>query len=402
MVIFVVVDGLIGVGKSTVVREFKKRGYVVEEQKVEKWTLLKDYYYEPEKYAYELQKQVIDSYNEIQQKYEKNYGKDVIILESCAVASFNTFARMLHDKSLLSKDQMLNLKEMIRKLNESLVIYVDSDMHTIFKRIKERNRPGEDKIEENYMYKLRDSYEKYLISEEIPLLMRVDNNPEHGYISLVDNIIKQFFVVNTCDIAIEGLIGAGKTTFGRYLHDKDCGFNFIEQELNDTILDLLDKRYNGKNVVYELQYEFIKSYRSTIDKRSDPKKTNVYEGILSLIPVFTKYAETTDEISEKQYQILKESYIMNGLPKSSDFKLIVYLSPDLETICKQIKQRGRKGEANITIQYLKNIQFFYKKLMDELGDVLVLDNTKYNTKEDLMNHIYNHFRNNYFKTKNKK
>jgi deoxyadenosine/deoxycytidine kinase len=78
MVFIVVVDGLIASGKSSVLRLLSsKYGYLVEQQRVSDWTLLKPFYENPKLYAEPLQYQILESYHKIWQNYQEGSNKKI-------------------------------------------------------------------------------------------------------------------------------------------------------------------------------------------------------------------------------------------------------------------------------------------------------------------------------------
>ena len=63
--------------------------------------------------------------------------------------------------------------------------------------------------------------------------------------------------------------------------------------------------------------------------------------------------------------------------------LLIYLKAAIPTIVDQIQKRGRDYEENIRLDYLKRLNEFYNKWIDQYtdGPLLVIDIDKYNFAE---------------------
>jgi deoxyadenosine/deoxycytidine kinase len=379
MVLFIIVDGIIGSGKSTILKELEKRGHTIEMQPVEKWTLLEPYYKNAEKYAMPLQIQIIKSYNDIIAKYKNDRSKKIVFLESCSFASMATFGIMLKDFGVLTQKEITELKQTIEFFAMSLYIYIDVSPQTALKRIKMRDRKGESAITEEYLEALMEKYKLFLKKYDDSIVtFTIDNNKDNCVDIITEAIFKRITDTpqNKYDIAIEGNIGSGKTTLGKLLSNE---FHFVEQVLTDEILGLLQTKHEKENP-YKLQEAFIKMYNAE-GKKASEKNVVCWEGVLSVVPVFTKLDCDNGVITQNQMEILELLYQQLKLPSVLDFKLVVLLQPSIEVIMERIKKRGRVCEKSIDIDRINKIKTQYKNLAKMHSNFIIIDNSKMTNDE---------------------
>jgi deoxyguanosine kinase len=195
MVFIVVVDGLIASGKSSVLRLLSsKYGYLVEQQRVSDWTLLKPFYENPKLYAEPLQYQILESYHKIWQNYQEGSNKKIgkknssltrvslVLLEAFSLSSFEVFAKMLQDDGVINDEKIQEIETFARenqksRLYPNIFFYLDCDPKKCMERIKIRARPGEENIQLQYMERLSLYYENFIQNyKEKMNIVRLDNN----------------------------------------------------------------------------------------------------------------------------------------------------------------------------------------------------------------------------------
>lgn len=179
MVFIVVVDGLISSGKSSILRELSNMGYLVEQQRVSDWTLLKPFYEEPVKYAVPLQYQILDSYKKIWDKHSTDDSNKIVFLEAFSLSSFEVFARMLSDDEIIGQKELEEIEQFAQNSSQmypNLFLYLDCTPELCMERIKGRGRPGEENIKRTYMDRLDKYYNAFISksSSQFPIV-RVDN-----------------------------------------------------------------------------------------------------------------------------------------------------------------------------------------------------------------------------------
>lgn len=153
----IVIDGMIGSGKSTLIKKLSK-DYQCFEEPVHKWTFLKHFYEDKKKFAFPFQVQVLFSFFDIYEKIKNS--KDVIIIERSPSVSKNIFFDLLVEENLITENERLVYNELYQKFNfkESYRILLDCDIETSTKRIKNRDRLEETSITKDYIEKLSSKY----------------------------------------------------------------------------------------------------------------------------------------------------------------------------------------------------------------------------------------------------
>ena len=102
--LIICIDGIIGAGKSSLIRKLKNN-FTCFEEPVQKWSLLLNLYSDMERYAIPFQFQVLFSQYD-QYLLFKNIN-DLIIVERCPWTSKNVFAQMYIDNGLFDEASAL-------------------------------------------------------------------------------------------------------------------------------------------------------------------------------------------------------------------------------------------------------------------------------------------------------
>ena len=200
--IVVVVDGIIGSGKSTIIREclipiLTKKGWRVTEvrEPVEKWQetgLLKKFYTDPKRWGYLFQTMVF--HDRVAEAQTKNQlykdSTDVFLLERSVFTDI-LFMQMLQESNTIEKheyDSYLRLWTMWEKVmpfKPDVFVYLKPDIKVCMKRLLERNRGEELDISEEYQLKLQEKHDEFLGKEFVTisechyvprLLLETDSN----------------------------------------------------------------------------------------------------------------------------------------------------------------------------------------------------------------------------------
>jgi deoxyadenosine/deoxycytidine kinase len=157
MVYTVVIDGIIGCGKSSLIKQLTD--FTCFEEPVHEWSLLPDFYANMPKYAACFQYQVLFSYHKLYSTF-KNVN-DTVILERCPWSSKNIFAEMLVDKHLISSEEYNVYSSFYDKVAfpTDLYIYLKVDPFLAYQRILGRDRPAEKFLKFDYLQQLNQKYE---------------------------------------------------------------------------------------------------------------------------------------------------------------------------------------------------------------------------------------------------
>lgn len=186
-------------------------------------------------------------------------------------------------------------------------------------------------------------------------------------------------------IAIEGNIGAGKTSLATRLSNELNGKLVLEEFADNPFLP---KFYENKDrYAFPLELSFLAERFSQLKEdlatRDLFHQCTVADYFINKSQIFARANLKGDEydLFAKMFNIAEGS-----LPKPD---VIVYLYLDVENLQRNIRKRGREYELNITDKYLATIQksyFQYIKQHRKLR-VLILDTNKIdfvNNEDDYM------------------
>jgi deoxyguanosine kinase len=160
-------------------------------------------------------------------------------------------------------------------------------------------------------------------------------------------------------IAIEGVIGAGKTTLAEMLSQRRQA-RLVLEEFEDN--PFLPKFYEDRErYAFQTQLAFLASrFRQQQNMMSQDlfHTMTVSDYIFEKDRIFARLNLDTDELA------LYDSIfsIMTGIAAQPD--LVVFLQSSVERLMQNIDQRGREYEQHITPEYLKDLNeaynhFFY-------------------------------------------
>ena len=193
---FIVVEGPIGVGKTTLARKLANN--LNSELLLEKFLenpFLEKFYKDIDKYAlstqlhFLLQRKADLSKLDSVGSNNKNYVSDYFINKD-----------KLFAKTVLSRNEFELYTKIFDALNitipkPDLIIYLQAEPDILLERIKLRGNGFEKNITKHYLQKITDAYTQFFYSyKESPLLIintsHVDVNKSHDYVMLLDEISK--------------------------------------------------------------------------------------------------------------------------------------------------------------------------------------------------------------------
>lgn len=197
----IVVDGVVGVGKSTLMNILAERGMIAFSEPVVDNPILEKFYYDRERYSFPLQVFFLN-------KRFKHIKEAAMINNSVMDRSIYgdvIFAKMLCDKGEMSKEEFELYKELLENMLEhvmppKLMIYLEVSVDEAMKRIQKRGRDYEQVVERDYWEILNNEYKTYFGQYDISPILRInvdgldfENNEEDTIkvLDLIDEKLKQ-------------------------------------------------------------------------------------------------------------------------------------------------------------------------------------------------------------------
>ena len=160
-------------------------------------------------------------------------------------------------------------------------------------------------------------------------------------------------------VAIEGVIGAGKTTLAELLSERN-GARLVLEQFEEN--PFLPKFYeNRKRYAFQTQLAFLASRFKQQQNMTSPDLFDeciISDYIFEKDRIFARLNLDDDELA-----LYDNIYsIMTGISARPD--LVIYLQSNVERLLKNINNRGRDYEKHITPEYLQELsdaynQFFY-------------------------------------------
>jgi deoxyadenosine/deoxycytidine kinase len=184
--VVVVIDGVVGAGKTTMINEcllplMTDRGWKVTviEEPVEKWKasgILGRFYNDPKRFAYHFQtKAFVDRVSESIAKYEKHKNNtDLFILER-SIFSDRLFVDMLLESGTMESFEYddyydwWKLWAKVMPFEPDLFVYLKPSIDVAMTRVAERSRSEENSLSREYQEKLGAKHDEFLGSEYVAI-----------------------------------------------------------------------------------------------------------------------------------------------------------------------------------------------------------------------------------------
>jgi deoxyadenosine/deoxycytidine kinase len=183
-------------------------------------------------------------------------------------------------------------------------------------------------------------------------------------------------------IAVAGNIGAGKTTLTEMLA-KHYGWEpyFEDVEHNPYLADFYEDmpRWSFNVQMYFLNSRIRQQLAIKAGNKSVIQDRTIYEDAAIFAPNLYEMGLMSGRDFEN-YQ----SFFNNLKQLINPPDLLIYLKASVPKLVDQIQKRGREYEENIRLDYLKRLNEFYNKWIDNYkeGALLVIDLDKLNFEEN--------------------
>ena len=199
----------------------------------------------------------------------------------------------------------------------------------------------------------------------------VSLSPDNNQPKIKDIILNTRLEIPYNFIAIEGNIGAGKTTFTKQFA-KDFNSKLVLERFEENAF--LPKFYEDpKRYAFPLEMSFLADrYQQLSDDLAqfDLFKTSV----ISDYYVFKSLIFSKVTLSDEEYSLYKKifNFMYKDIPKPD---LYIYLYQNVERLLQNIKKRGRSYEQSIKGEYLEQIHEGYMNFIKTQKDlnILILD-----------------------------
>ena len=169
-------------------------------------------------------------------------------------------------------------------------------------------------------------------------------------------------------IAVEGNIGAGKTTLcQRLAADWDCRL-ILEQFTNNPFLPYFYK--NPERYAFPVELFFMTERHKQLQEQLQQRDL-FSDAILADYYFYKTLLFARNTLNEEEYRLFERLFhILNAKTRRPD--LLVYLHRPVESLLKNIRKRGRNIESDISGDYLSKIQGAYFDYFKNQRDLPVL------------------------------
>ncbi|EOD01100.1 deoxynucleoside kinase [Caldisalinibacter kiritimatiensis] len=200
--ISLIVDGVVGVGKSTLMRILEeKRGYKALPEPVIDNPLLDRFYEDRKRYSFPLQILFLNR----RFKHIKEASKLNKVVMDRSIYTDIIFAKQLRDIGDMDKEEYDIYYDLLHNMLEhceppTLMIYLEISTDNAISRIRKRGRDFEQHVERDYWEELNKNYDDFFESYNYTELLKInvdgidfENNPEHQkyVLNLIDNKLRE-------------------------------------------------------------------------------------------------------------------------------------------------------------------------------------------------------------------
>lgn len=192
-------------------------------------------------------------------------------------------------------------------------------------------------------------------------------------------------------IALEGNIGAGKSTVGERLRASGL-FDFLEEPLplwrEGFTTNLLQKMYADMGrwaFTFQIMafVTRVKTWQEILS-RTDHPRVVLERSVFTDRHVFAANLHRLGAISEVEWELYCGlwDFLVSNYCVQPDH--IIYLRTPTEVCLERIRARGREEERGITLEYLRQLEELHDRWLLHDPRVIVLDGTLYWQPEEVL------------------
>lgn len=198
----IVIEGVVGVGKSSLMNIISENGYTAFEEPVVDNPVLDKFYYDRSRYSFPLQ---VFFLNKRFEHIKKAVDVSKAVMDR-SIYGDAIFARMLNSADEMSDEEFAIYQELLENMLEhvhvpKLMVYLEVSVDEAMRRINKRGRDYELVVERDYWEKLNTQYKLYFDEYELsPILkINVDN------LDFENNAEDREYVMNLINETIKNL-----------------------------------------------------------------------------------------------------------------------------------------------------------------------------------------------------
>ena len=169
-------------------------------------------------------------------------------------------------------------------------------------------------------------------------------------------------------IAVEGNIGAGKTSLASILATRHNSILALEEFADNTFLPQFYK--SPERYAFPLELSFLaeryQQLKLKINECNDQKRILVSDYLFEKSLLFAQVNLNVDEFKlfNRFFDMMKPTLMVPDL--------IIYLDKTTASLSKNISKRGRNFESEISEAYLQRVSGAYHQYLETIRDVPVL------------------------------
>lgn len=196
----IIIEGNIAAGKTTLTRWISNHtNYLVIPEPLDVWhnlngfNLLKAYYEDRNTWAITFQMYAMLT---ILKRHGYETKQPIKIMERSILSMSKCFIPLMLDENIINKPQQDVLLEWLKfiegvfQIHVDAIIYLRTTPEISYRRIKDRNRPGENKITLDYLDKLHKKYDQWLLRDTEIQIFEIDAT--QNFIEVAQNVTTIF------------------------------------------------------------------------------------------------------------------------------------------------------------------------------------------------------------------
>ncbi|WP_083553630.1 deoxynucleoside kinase [Clostridium intestinale] len=197
----IVIDGVVGSGKSTLMNILEELGYTAFKEPVVNNPILEKFYYDRKKYAFALQVFFLNN----RFKYIKEAAELENSVMDRSIYGDAIFAKLLEITGDMTSEEFDVYRELLENILEhvkapKLMVYLEISVDQAINRIRKRGRDYEQVVERDYWETLNKEYTEYFNAYDISPVLKInvdsldfENNLEDRkyVLKLIDEKLKE-------------------------------------------------------------------------------------------------------------------------------------------------------------------------------------------------------------------